>query len=305
VSEVVDCDRIGVWLWDRLEQNLKPLSISGRTREQEAYLRRLTIAATDTPHLAEMIAVPEPHFFDAGTDDPFMRKLMTSLDVVALSVVPIVAREDFLGVLTVSVTDQPLRLRPHGDLIEQLTGVAGLAATAIQNGQLVDALRHKASHDELTGLLNRVGLRQNVDRVLAAAPAGQGHVGLLFIDLDDFKAVNDAYGHDGGDELLRKVAQRLEAIARDGDGVARLGGDEFAVVLADVVGDDELRIAERRVRAAFTEPFMLGEITISVGASVGGGVWPHDGGTLAELARHADTAMYEDKAQGRRSTVKA
>jgi diguanylate cyclase (GGDEF)-like protein len=233
-----------------------------------------------------------------------MRRLMASLDVVAMVAVPIVARDVFLGVLGVSVTERPQRLRPNGELLERLTGVAALAATAIQNGQLVDRLHHKASHDELTGLLNRVGFRQHVERVLTGVLA-DGRVGLLFVDLDDFKQVNDAYGHDAGDELLRKVAHRLEAVARGDDSVARLGGDEFAVLLTDVHEDGQVRVAERRVRTALAEPFMLGEIKILVGASVGGGVWPDDGGTLAELAKHADTAMYEDKARSRRSPVEA
>jgi diguanylate cyclase (GGDEF)-like protein len=251
-----------------------------------------------------MIATPEPQFFDEQTIDSFMRELMRSLDVVALTIVPIVARDVFLGVLTVSVTADPQRLRADGQLVERLSGVAALAATAIQNGQLVDKLRHKASHDALTGLLNRVGFRHHIDHILDLARPNQAGVGLLFVDLDDFKQVNDAYGHDAGDELIRKAAHRLESTARAGDGVARLGGDEFAIILADVAEDEQLRAAEARVRAAFREPFELGDIELYVGASVGGGVWPKDGETVNELVRHADAAMYEDKARGRSTTVR-
>jgi diguanylate cyclase (GGDEF)-like protein len=304
VPEVVDCDRIGVWLWDHLEQNLKTLTLSGRTAAQAEYLRELAISPGDTPHLAEMIAVPQPQFFDDQTTDPYLRDLMAKLGMVGLTIVPIVARDIFLGVLTVSVTDDPRRLQPDGDLLERLTGVAALAATAIQNGQLVDKLRHKASHDALTGLLNRVGFRQHIDRILDPARGEPGHFGLLFVDLDEFKQVNDAYGHDAGDELIRKAAHRLEGTARGGDGVARLGGDEFAIILADVGENHQLRAAEERVRAAFNAPFMLGSITISVGASVGGSVWPEDGQTVNELVTHADAAMYADKGQGRSSPVK-
>jgi diguanylate cyclase (GGDEF)-like protein len=303
VPEVVDCDRTGVWLWDYLEQNLRSLAMSGPTASHEEYLRELVISVDDTPQLREMIAQPQPQFFDETTEDVFMRKLMTRLGVVALTTVPIVARDIFLGVLTVSVTENPERLCPDNDLVERLTGVAALVATAIQNGQLVDKLRHKASHDALTGLLNRVGFRQHIDRILDATRPAQGHVGLLFVDLDDFKRVNDAHGHDAGDELIRKAAHRLEATARAGDGVARLGGDEFAIILANVGEHDQLRAAEARVRDAFREPFALGDLVLSVGASVGGGVWPEDGKTVTELVNHADAAMYEDKARGRRSPV--
>jgi diguanylate cyclase (GGDEF)-like protein len=301
--EVVDCDRVGVWLWDHLERNLSAIAMSGRTPEQAAYLSELIISPDDTPHLAQLITTPEPQFFDAHTADAFLRGLMETLGMAALAIVPIVARDIFLGVLTVSVTDRPQRLRPDGELPERLTGVAALAATAIQNGQLVDKLRHKASHDALTGLLNRVGFRQCIDRLLDSARPGQAQLGLLFVDLDDFKQVNDLYGHDAGDELIRKAALRLEASARAGDGVARLGGDEFAMILADVSGQAQLRSAAARVRAAFIEPFMLGDVATSVGASVGGGIWPGDGRTVNELIRHADAAMYEDKAKGRSSPI--
>jgi diguanylate cyclase (GGDEF)-like protein len=219
--------------------------------------------------------------------------------------VPIIARGVFLGVLTVSVTDDAKRLEPDGDLLERLTGVAALAATAIQNGQLVDKLRHKANHDALTGLLNRVGFRQHIDYILDPVRAGAVSLGLMYIDLDEFKQVNDLYGHDAGDEVIRKAAQRLEAAAREGDGVARLGGDEFAIVLADVGELDQLRAAERRIRAAFREPFMLGDTTVRVGASVGGSLWPDDGQTVNDLVAHADAAMYDDKARDRSQPVEA
>jgi diguanylate cyclase (GGDEF)-like protein len=221
--------------------------------------------------------------------------------VIALTVVPIIAREVFQGILTVSVADNAERLRPDSDLLERLTGVAALAAPAIQNGHLVDQLRHKASHDGLTGLLNRVGFKQRIDTVLDGARSADGHAGLLFVDLNEFKQVNDLYGHEAGDELIRQAALRLTGTCRAGDEVARLGGDEFAVILADVERDDQVGAAERRVRSAFGEQFVVDGITLSVGASVGGGIWPQDGRTVTDLVRHADAAMYVDKAQSRRA----
>ena len=290
---------MGVWLWDDSEEHLTSLSVWGRKPEQAAYLLGLTISPKDTPLLGRMAADPQPVFLDEATDDPFLRRLMTTLDATVLAVIPIVARDVFLGALSVAVTDRPQRLRPDGELMERLTGVAALAAPAIQNGRLVDELRHKASHDGLTGLLNLVGFRQHIDRALTNASPGHEQVGLLFIDLNDFKLVNDTFGHEGGDELLRQAATRLRAIGRDGDMVARLGGDEFAIILADVDRDDQVRAAEQRVRAAFVEPFLLGDLSISIGASVGGVVWPEDGRTVNELVRRADAAMYRDKADHR------
>jgi diguanylate cyclase (GGDEF)-like protein len=295
---------MAVWLWDEDERSLRSLAAWARRREQTAYLRGLSLTPADTEHLARMIAEPRPLFFERDTDDPFIVELMERLDLAAFVAVPIVARNVFRGALTVSVAARPERLRPDSELLERLTGVAALAAPAIENGRLVDKLHHRASHDGLTGLLNRVGFRQHIDGLMARAEGGQAKVALLFVDLNDFKQVNDLYRHEAGDELIRQAAQRLSSIARGSDEVARLGGDEFAVVLTDVGRDDQLRAAERRVRAAFLEPFQLGEVSVSLGASVGGGIWPENGRTVSELVRHADAAMYEDKAQARSGSAR-
>ena len=303
VPQVVDCDRIAVWQWDETHECLRFLTGSGQSPNQQAAISRMTIRREDTPSLGEMISEPKPRYFDRNTDDRLMSRLMVQLEMAALVLVPIIAHDVFLGLLIVVVEDEPQRLRPDAELLQQLTGVAAVAAPAIQSGLLVDELHHEASHDSLTGLLNRVGFRQQIDHALAGGDDSQAQVGLLFVDLDGFKHVNDTYGHDFGDELLRQAAARLVNMARGSDEVARLGGDEFAVILSDVDHDDQLRRAERRVRAAFSEPFQLGSLSITIGASVGGGVWHEDGDTVADLVRHADAAMYADKARTRHEHV--
>jgi diguanylate cyclase (GGDEF)-like protein len=301
VPEVVDCDRLGVWLWDQRDEQLKCVAVWSHEPEHGSFLRGVTISPDDTPHLSRMATEPLPLFFDEATDDPLIGGLMATIDASVLTVVPIVARGAFLGAFSVSVTERPERLRSDGDLMERLTGVAALAATALQNGQLVDTLRHGANHDGLTGVLNRIGFAQRIDSLLHSAGNDQAQVGLLFVDLDEFKQINDRHGHEAGDQLIRQAAERLSASARDEDAVARLGGDEFAVILTDIRQDDQVRAAEVRVRAAFAEPFMLGEIPVLLGASVGGGVWPEHGDTANELVKHADAAMYRDKTRRRRS----
>jgi diguanylate cyclase (GGDEF)-like protein len=298
IPAVVDCDRTAVWLWDAPERSLGVIAAWGRAPEAGTALEGLKIAPDDTPSLRRMLTQPEPLVFESGTDDVFVGALMSKLDVVVLTVVPIIARGAFLGILTVSVSERPERLRLGEDLLERLTGIAALAAPAIQNGQLVDQLRHKASHDGLTGLLNRAGFRHRIDAALASADTSR-RVGLLFIDLNDFKRVNDLHGHEAGDQIIREAGARLNTVCRGEDEVARLGGDEFAVILADVDIDEQVRAAQSRVRSAFEDPFVVGGEDISVTASVGGGIWPDDGRTVRDLIRHADVAMYEDKANGR------
>ena len=175
VPDVVDCDRMAVWIWNGHERCLRTIANWTRVPEPTSPLDDMSIAPENTPHLQSMLAEPRPHFFDAASEDPFIVRLMSRLEVVAMTVVPIVVRDVFLGVLAVSVTEGPERLRADSDLLQRLTGVAALAAPAIQNGQLVDQLRHKASHDGLTGLLNRVGFRQRIDaRSRGSAPTRDG-----------------------------------------------------------------------------------------------------------------------------------
>ncbi len=301
VPEVVSCDGMAVWLWDDEAKRLGSIAAWSREPERTARLRDMSIDTSDTPLLERMRSTQQPLFFERGTDDGFVAALMEELDLVRLAVVPIVTRNTFRGALSVSVTARPERLRPTSELLERLTGVAALAAPAMENGRLVDKLHHRASHDGLTGLLNRVGFRHIIDATLARAEGRQQPFGLLFVDLNDFKQVNDRHGHEAGDELIRQTARRLRSICRGNDQVARLGGDEFAIVIAPVGSASQLHAAEQRVRAAFSETFELVDATVSLSASVGGAIWPIDGASMSELLSRSDAAMYTDKTRSRSS----
>ncbi|HEY4098405.1 MAG TPA: diguanylate cyclase, partial [Baekduia sp.] len=232
---VVDCDRMSVWLWDESAAALRAASTAGMSPEGIELLRRRTLRSADSPSIVALRQASEQRpmsFTRDQTRDPLVHELMVALDLAGLVVVPIVARGEFLGVMAVAVADRPERLKLHAGLLERLNGIAALAAPAIQNGRLLDQLRHRATHDALTGLSNRAGFGQRM--TLALDEGDRRMVGLLFIDLDGFKGVNDAHGHEVGDALLRQAAQRLTTLVRAGDTVARLGGDEFALILTQV-----------------------------------------------------------------------
>ncbi|HEX2295147.1 MAG TPA: diguanylate cyclase, partial [Actinomycetota bacterium] len=166
------------------------------------------------------------------------------------------------------------------------------------NEALQEQLAHQAFHDPLTGLANRALLRERLQHALARVARSREPLAVMFIDLDEFKAVNDSMGHDAGDELLKAVAGRLRESVRPADTIARLGGDEFAILLEGMFSASEApRVAERVIRT-FTAPFDLAGHPVSIGASIGLALKEGREGT-EDLLGNADVAMYAAKARGR------
>jgi diguanylate cyclase (GGDEF)-like protein/PAS domain S-box-containing protein len=156
-----------------------------------------------------------------------------------------------------------------------------------------------AHHDTLTGLPNRVMLMDRLEVMLASARRRSAPIGILFIDLDHFKTVNDSLGHAAGDALLKIVAGRIESSLREVDVVSRLGGDEFLVALPDVEGERGAAQVAEKLLAAVSEPASLEGRTLSVSPSIGISVFPRDGATADALIKNADAAMYLAKERGR------
>ncbi len=167
-----------------------------------------------------------------------------------------------------------------------------------------EKIRHLAFYDHLTGLPNRQLLMDRLKQVLASSARSSQKVALLFIDLDNFKNLNDTLGHDTGDLLLQQVAQRLESCIREGDTVARLGGDEFVVILTDL-GEQAIEAAAKtetvgeKILAALSQPYLLGAYTYRCTASLGATLFADHRQGSEELMKQADIAMYQAKKAGR------
>ena len=159
--------------------------------------------------------------------------------------------------------------------------------------------RHLATHDPVTGIPNRVLLRERMTASLSRAQRTNSAVALVLVDLDHFKEVNDVYGHPAGDELLRAVAERLRACVRASDVVARIGGDEFVLLIEDIVEPEEAALVAERVLKACSEPFLVSGRAVHTPPSMGIALYPHDCSDAEGLLKSADLAMYEAKEAGR------
>jgi diguanylate cyclase (GGDEF)-like protein len=180
---------------------------------------------------------------------------------------------------------------------EALSNSAQLAALAIETGGLYSDLVHRSEFDLLTDIHNRFSLEKRLDTLITGARRQDEIFGLIYIDLDEFKQVNDRHGHGVGDLYLQEAALRMKNQLRPEDMLARLGGDEFAAVVSAVRSRTDVKEITRRLEACFDEVFVLDGCRIPGSASVGIAVYPQDGTTRDALLSTADAAMYEAKHQ--------
>ena len=220
---------------------------------------------------------------------------------VALSQVrSALAGETIEATIEVGAAVFDVRFVPERDASGEVCGVSGVALDATARRRIEDELAHQAYHDALTGLPNRALFLNRLDQALLQADRRREVVGLLFLDLDQFKVVNDSLGHSAGDALLVEAAARIAACVRPNDLVARLGGDEFTVVLTGVETSEAAREVGERVLTAFQAPFVVYGHEVFVTPSIGVAC---ANGSAADLLRRADVALYQAKAAGRACVV--
>ena len=328
VPIVTGCDQSTVYLWDRDRSRLVLGAYTAGMVPPDADLDPFTPrwtnpAATteirvssgpqvpgddgprsvesDNPLIERMLSGHEVMVLDGSIiEDPQLRTLMEESGIPASLVAPLFAAGEFLGVIAANYSTDayPGDIRDP-DLHERLCGLADQAATAIQNLELLERVSHMAWHDALTGLPNRRLFEDRVEQELVRSRRVGEPVCMFFVDLDNFKTVNDTYGHATGDVLIQQVGQRLVETVRSQDTVARLGGDEFAILLPGLA--DQLAInqlAERTLDAMHT-PFDIYGDLVTTSASVGIAIAPEHGDSYDDLLNRADEAMFRAKDHGR------
>jgi len=175
--------------------------------------------------------------------------------------------------------------------------IASQVSTALQRNVLVSKVHHQAYHDSLTGLPNRRSFEEHFSMLIN--DQSNNEFAILFCDLDGFKAVNDTYGHDVGDTVIKICATRMDNCITSSDYLARMGGDEFAVIVNLSNVEHEIGILAKRFLVSISEPINAGDLRIQVGISIGISFFPNDGTTFSELLNHADVAMYQAKHAGK------
>ncbi len=260
-----------LWLAFRLRSNVNNLRV---WRGMASLIMGLAIAGM---HYTGMAAAsfPEGSFCGAsnGVDTNWLALLVIVLTLAVLAIT-----------LIVSILDARLQSR------------TSVLASSLEKAN--SELMQLALHDNLTRLPNRLLLEDRLSQALKLAQREQSCFAVMFMDLDGFKAVNDAYGHHIGDQLLISVTERLRTCVRAQDTLARLGGDEF-VLLASITGPDDAATLAGKLVQRIGEPFVLSRYTLSVSLSIGIAVYPGDGDLERDLLLHADAAMYHTKNAGR------
>lgn len=210
--------------------------------------------------------------------------------------VPLRAQRGVIGALVVQTYADDVRYTEHDKTLLQFVSIQ--VASAIERKQAELRLQHVAQHDPLTDLPNRELFHDRLDVAIARARREDEPLALLYIDLDRFKRVNDNYGHDAGDMLLREVATRLRQCVRESDTVGRFGGDEFAVLLGNLRLPGDATTVATKIRLALRHPYAIGHHRLEVTASIGIAFLSSHGEDREQLIRSADDAMYLAKRQG-------
>jgi len=220
--------------------------------------------------------------------------------VQSVLVVPVVFDDKVIGALSAQSYNANAYSDEH---VRLLSIIASQAAMAIDNAQLYEQTVSMAMTDGMTGLANARSLHQTLEKMLTQAEAYEREVSLLLIDSDSLKKINDTFGHLAGDDHIFRLAEVLRCGVRTGDLVARYGGDEFVVVLPNT-GTDEARVIASRITSAVRQiKQQTGDTIIPVTTSVGVATYPHDAGSVDELIRAADGAMYRAKQAGKDRVV--
>lgn len=316
VSHMVIAHRDGAGKIERYSTVMRDISVEVSAKRE--LLRQTSILLSVTEAIADIVAVFDADLYYRFVNSAFERWIAAPRErIIGQPMLKVLGREAFDRILPSvqkalageAVTYESTTRRDGGVAYRAISftplrmddgsidSVVAVAQDVTAQKREEMRLRELSQRDPLTGLLNRAGFEQYLERVLGE---GRGpSLALLYIDLDHFKPINDQYGHPVGDRVLQLFAQRLRNTVRPTDGVARLGGDEFAVVLTGVKDPTNAHAVAEKVITSTINPFAVGDIQLTVSASVGVSFGAYAAGGWADLVARADASLYKAKAAGR------
>jgi diguanylate cyclase (GGDEF)-like protein len=295
IARAVGADDCALSYWDKATDRVITLGYDPPERRvvlSESY------HLDDFPATRRVLQDQRPILIDAADPaaDPAEVGYLASIGQRTMAMVPLVAAGRTVGLIEVT---SARRHAFDSRAVELAVMLAGEAAMALENARLYDEISHRALHDGLTGLANRVLFRDRVELAVARSKRSGTLIAVLFLDLDDFKALNDTHGHARGDEVLALAARRVSDVLRPSDTAARHGGDEFAILVEDIVDEADALTVATRLAEALRQPMPIGRAEVRIAASIGVALGGAGHETADDLLRNADVAMYAAKASSR------
>jgi diguanylate cyclase (GGDEF)-like protein len=295
IARAVGADDCALSYWDHATDRVITLGYDPPERRgnlNESY------GLDEFPATRRVLQEQRPILIDADDPaaDPAEVAYLASIGQQTMAMIPLVATGRTVGLIEITSA----RRNAFGSrAVELAVMLAGEAAMALENARLYDEIRHRALHDGLTGLANRVLFRDRVELAVARSERTGTLIAVLFLDLDDFKALNDTHGHARGDEVLAIAARRVSDVLRPSDTAARHGGDEFAILVEDIVDEADALTVATRLAEALRQPMPIGHVEVRIAASIGVALGSAGHETADDLLRNADVAMYAAKASSR------
>ncbi len=299
-SNTLDVKRVSIWLYDEAKTSLecRAMYISG-----EGFSSGGTLSKADFPCYFSAMETGQRLVIDDARTDPVSIELTESYllknDIYSMLDVPISYDGNIIGVLCHEHTgDYRKWTANEQEFPSIIAGDISLSLEISKRKEIEKHLEHQAYHDSLTGLPNRALFLDRIEHEMRHAVREDSNLAVLFLDLDNFKQINDSFGHSAGDTVLISISERLKHALREIDTIARLGGDEFIIILSDFKHLEDINDIALKLFDAIKQPLLISNNEIFVTASIGVSVFPNDGTSAEILLRNADAAMYRAKAKG-------
>ncbi len=298
-KELVDGVRVSYCVLEPDRENIRIMGLVGATSDKRGQVLSLERSGLEEV----LIGGKQRYVTDLLNSKSESQRSLGRSGLNHLWSMPIVSAGSIIGALNIS--SRVISLDP-GDATSVIATLSRFLGSTLQRLeaqqqtlQIMEEIDHRARTDMLTGLPNRAEFNRRLQEQLTWADKRGNGVGVLFLDLDLFKNINDTLGHAVGDQLLCNISRRLERVVSERDTVARIGGDEFLILLPDITSRAQLKKMSTDLIDTIREPLIIAGRTLAVGVSIGAVSYPHDGANDEELIKNADIAMYHAKALGR------